>query len=470
LPDRVERLILLWTSPEDTWSGINRGGFMGKDRKHSLHTFIHRTLILRLIIAGLLISLIIGVSVLLYERGRVSQEAIEYGVSRMKLFTTQYGHLFENPEHFDGNAIRQAVTEFRQSRQKLEEGDFVYVGLFNSGGSLITELFQEGYEYGEKVKEIAKERDHRIPEESDQKHEVLRISGTPHLRIVLPIKNNQGQSTAFTDALFAFSSETIRSFRLRGLRAMMGVMIVVLLTTAFLYPIILRLTRRISDFSVMLLNANLETLETLGSAIAQRDSDTNAHNYRVSIYAARIGEEIDLPTQTMRSLIKGSFLHDVGKIAIPDKILHKPGKLNSEEFEIMKTHVNHGREIVERSTWLHDTLEVVFSHHEKMEGKGYPQGLASEEIPITARIFAIADVFDALTSKRPYKDPLSYEKTMEIMEETKGTHFDSRLLDVFIRISRPLYDRYGGKEAMPRDELEEIIRKYFTDGMDSLEY
>jgi HD-GYP domain-containing protein (c-di-GMP phosphodiesterase class II) len=309
-----------------------------------------------------------------------------------------------------------------------------------------------------------------MPVESDKKHEILRISGAPHLRIVLPFLNNQGQAAGFADALFAFSSETIRAFRLRGLRAMIGVMMVVLLTTAILYPVILRLTRRISNFSVMLLDANLETLETLGSAIAQRDSDTNAHNYRVSIYAARIGEEIDLPTQTMRTLIKGSFLHDVGKIGIPDKILLKPGKLNGEEFEVMKTHVNHGREIVQRSTWLHDALEVVFSHHEKIEGKGYPQGLASEEIPITARIFAIADVFDALTSKRPYKDPLSYEQTIEIMEEGKGTHFDSNLLDVFGRISRPLYDRFGGKEEMPRDELSGIIRKYFTEGMDSLEY
>jgi len=425
---------------------------------------------LRLITAGLLISLISGVSVLLYERGRVSQEAIEYGVSRVKLFATQYSRLFENPENFDREAIREAVTKFRRSRQKLKGGDFVYVGIFDSGGSLITELFHEDYVYSEKVKNIAKETDHPMPVESDKEHEILRISGTPHLRIVLPIINNQGQAAGFADALFAFSSETIRAFRLRGLRAMIGVMMVVLLTTAILYPVILRLTRRISNFSVMLLDANLETLETLGSAIAQRDSDTNAHNYRVSIYAARIGEEINLPTQTMRTLIKGSFLHDVGKIGIPDKILLKPGKLNVDEFEIMKTHVNHGREIVQRSTWLHDALEVVFSHHEKIEGKGYPQGLASEEIPITARIFAIADVFDALTSKRPYKEPLSYEQTIEIMEEGKGTHFDSNLLDVFGRISRPLYDRFGGKEEMPRDELGGIIRKYFTEGMDSLEY
>jgi HD-GYP domain-containing protein (c-di-GMP phosphodiesterase class II) len=148
----------------------------------------------------------------------------------------------------------------------------------------------------------------------------------------------------------------------------------------------------------------------------------------------------------------------------------KPGKLDDKEFEIMKTHVEKGREIIQRSKWLHDALDVVLSHHEKMTGKGYPTGLAGEDIPVTARIFAIADVFDALTSKRPYKEPWSFKETMEIMEEGRGSHFDPNVLDVFSRIAKPLYDRFGGKEEIFREELGEIITKYFREGMDSLEY
>lgn len=257
---------------------------------------------------------------------------------------------------------------------------------------------------------------------------------------------------------------------MRGLMAMINSMVIVLLTTAVLYPVILRLTRRITRFSVQLLDANMDTLETLGSAIAKRDSDTNAHNYRVSIYAARIGEEMGLPARAMRTLIKGAFLHDVGKIGIPDDILLKPGKLDDDEFEIMKTHVEQGRDIIQRSKWLRDALEVVRFHHEKITGKGYPDGLSGEGIPVTARIFAIADVFDALTSKRPYKDAWSFDKAMEIMEEGKGSHFDPDLLDAFARISKPLYDRFGGKEEIFQKELSEIITKYFHDGMDGLEY
>jgi HD-GYP domain-containing protein (c-di-GMP phosphodiesterase class II) len=296
------------------------------------------------------------------------------------------------------------------------------------------------------------------------------VGGRPHLRILLPVRAASGERIAVADTLFAFSPETIRGFRRQGIRAGLWIALTVLLTAAILYPVILHLTRRIVNFSVRLLDANLDTLETLGNAIARRDSDTNSHNYRVTILSARIGEEIGLPAAEMRTLIKGAFLHDVGKIGIPDDILHKPGRLDPEEFETMKTHVDQGREILGRSSWLQDALGVVLYHHEMVAGKGYPLGIAGEEIPLTARIFAIADVFDALTSKRPYKNPFSFEQAMEILEEGRGTHFDPRLLDVFSRIARPLYDRFGGRDDEPREELAGIMRTWFREEMDSLDY
>lgn len=442
---------------------------MAKAPKHSLHTFVHRTLLLRLIIAGLALAFVIGLGVILYERGRVSEEAIEYAVGRTQLFSARYDHLFVDPENLDHEAIRQAIDEFRQSRQRVQVGDFAYVGVFDTMQKSIMEIFNENYAHIAEVKKSS-ENFENLLSEKDPRHETIFINSTPHLKIILPLVNNGNETAVFVNAIFAFSPETIWDFRIRGIRAMLGVMAVVLLTTAVLYPVILRLTRRISDFSIMLLDANLEALETIGNAIAQRDSDTNAHNYRVSIYATRIGEKVNLPAQTMRTLIKGSFLHDVGKIGIPDHILHKPGKLDDDEFKVMKTHVDHGRQIIKRSKWLRDALEVVSCHHEKVEGKGYPRGIVGEDIPVTARIFAIADVFDALTSKRPYKEPWSFEQAMEIMDEGKGTHFDATLLETFSRIAKPLYDQFGGKEDVPRDELGEIIKKYFTEEMDSLEY
>ena len=130
----------------------------------------------------------------------------------------------------------------------------------------------------------------------------------------------------------------------------------------------------------------------------------------------------------------------------------------------MKTHVKHGLDIVSRSHWLNDAEDVVGFHHEKYDGKGgYNSGLAGEEIPINARIFAIADVFDALTSKRPYKEPFTYDESIEILREGRGTHFDPVLVDIFIPIAQPLYDLLSGKDdIVPREELIGIVDEYFA--------
>ncbi|MCK5199946.1 MAG: HD domain-containing protein, partial [Spirochaetales bacterium] len=168
---------------------------------------------------------------------------------------------------------------------------------------------------------------------------------------------------------------------------------------------------------------------------AQRDSDTNAHNYRVSIYAARIGEEVDLPDQTMRTLIKGSFLHDVGKIGIPDRILRKPGKLDKDEWNIMKTHTTIGANIIgiHNSEIIKTAKVVAATHHERWDGSGYPAGLGGKEIPLISRIVSMADVFDALTSKRPYKSEWPLEKALTEIKKNKGIQFEPAVVDAFLK-------------------------------------
>jgi len=171
---------------------------------------------------------------------------------------------------------------------------------------------------------------------------------------------------------------------------------------------------------------------------------------------------VDLPRKQIRSLIKGSLLHDVGKLGIRDNILLKPGKLDEEEFAVMKTHVDHGLEITARASWLQDAQPVVGGHHEKFDGAGYPEGLRGEDIPLAARIFAITDVFDALTSRRPYKDPMSFTESMQILESGRGSHFDPTLIDAFREIARGLYDTYSGKDdSLPKRRLEVMTEEYF---------
>jgi HD-GYP domain-containing protein (c-di-GMP phosphodiesterase class II) len=160
----------------------------------------------------------------------------------------------------------------------------------------------------------------------------------------------------------------------------------------------------------------------------------------------------------------------VGKIGIRDAILHKPARLDSEEFGVMQTHVGHGLDIVSRSAWLAHARDVVGAHHEKYDGSGYPGGLAGHAIPLEARVFAIADVFDALTSQRPYKTAFSFEDTMNILEEGRGSHFDPELLDRFAGIAPQLYAEYGGRDdPQLREELRSIVRRFFVGGLDTLE-
>ena len=258
----------------------------------------------------------------------------------------------------------------------------------------------------------------------------------------------------------------IASIRHRLATTVLLVVGVVLATTLFLVPVMVAVGRRLMSLSRQLVSANIETLEVLGNAIAKRDSDTGAHNYRVTIFAVRLGEAVGLDHDNTRALIKGAFLHDVGKIAISDTILLKPGKLTEQEFTVMKQHVSHGFDIVFSAASLYSASDVVLFHHEKFDGSGYLKGLKGDQIPITARIFAIADVFDALISRRPYKEPMPYEMALAVIAEGSGQHFDPALVAAFAAIARPLYEAFAGvdDEVMARRTVEEITKRYFVAG------
>jgi HD-GYP domain-containing protein (c-di-GMP phosphodiesterase class II) len=209
-----------------------------------------------------------------------------------------------------------------------------------------------------------------------------KLEEMPFVGVALPLSNSANKVVAQVVGVFAISAVAMAEIR--------GSIV------------------RLSSQTERLLDSNLEILQVLGGAIAKRDSDTDAHNFRVSIYSVRLAETISLPRNEIRSLIKGALLHDVGKLAIRDNILLKQDKLTEDEFSIMKSHVEHGLEITARARWLKDADPVVGGHHEKFGGSGYPGGLSGDDIPLAARIFAIADVFDPLTSRRPYKAPMPF--------------------------------------------------------------
>ncbi len=180
-------------------------------------------------------------------------------------------------------------------------------------------------------------------------------------------------------------------------------------------------------------SVQLEIVRRLGLAGEYRDNDTGAHVLRMSRMAEIIARGAGLDDKTCELILYASPMHDIGKIGIPDNVLLKPGKLDADEWEIMKSHVQIGKEIIgdypADLMWIAGTIAL--NHHEKWDGSGYPLGLQGEEIPLYARIAAICDVFDALLSRRPYKEPWPLDKAAELLKKESGAHFDPRLVQIF---------------------------------------
>jgi len=176
------------------------------------------------------------------------------------------------------------------------------------------------------------------------------------------------------------------------------------------------------------------TLEVLGAAIDLRDSPTAGHSRRVFLYSIEIAKAMGGLESQMRNIAMGTWLHDIGKLAIPDAILLKPGPLSYQERQIMQRHVRIGYDLVKGIPFLADAAEIIFAHHERCDGSGYPRGLKTEEIPTGARIFAVADTFDAMTSDRPYRRALPFQASREVIEQEAGKQYDSQVARVFLSI------------------------------------
>src|SRR5215813_8183543 len=180
-------------------------------------------------------------------------------------------------------------------------------------------------------------------------------------------------------------------------------------------------------------NAYRATLRALTAALETRDAETHGHSERVVTFSLRLGREYGLTGPQMKALEFGSLLHDIGKIGVPDAILRKPSKLTEEEWEHMREHPLHGQQILRGINFLKGAAKVVAQHHEKWDGSGYPLGLKGNEIDICARIFAVADAFDAITSDRVYRKAQSYEAAARELDDWADRQFDPKIIEAFHR-------------------------------------
>jgi putative nucleotidyltransferase with HDIG domain len=191
--------------------------------------------------------------------------------------------------------------------------------------------------------------------------------------------------------------------------------------------------------------ANLErsydiTLEALGDALDLKDKETEGHSRRVTAFTIAIARAMGLAGDQIRIIARGAFLHDIGKMAIPDDILRKPGKLTSEQTAIMREHCYKGYQIVKKIPFLQDACDIIYSHQERFDGSGYPRSLKGKEIPLGARIFAVADTLDAITSDRPYRSRQSDAAARKEIEDWSGRQFDPEVVKVFLAMPENIWD------------------------------
>ena len=195
-----------------------------------------------------------------------------------------------------------------------------------------------------------------------------------------------------------------------------------------------RQTRVATERADQLERLSEEIVETLARTIDAKDRYTNGHSFRVSEYSVALARKLGWPEQELWELKREGLLHDIGKIGVPDAVLNKPGRLTDEEFAIIKSHTTIGRTILNGLEGMHAAEEVAACHHERYDGRGYPEGLSGEQIPVHARVVAIADAFDAMHSDRIYRKGLPYEMIHRELVQGRGTQFDPEFLDVFLKM------------------------------------
>ena len=224
-------------------------------------------------------------------------------------------------------------------------------------------------------------------------------------------------------------------------------------------------TAELDEALASLEKAYRSTLKALTAALETRDAETHGHSERVVTFSLRLGREYGLGASEMKALEFGSLLHDIGKIGVPDAILRKPAKLTDEEWVRMREHPRHGQQILRGIKFLEGAARVVAQHHEKWDGSGYPLGLRAEEIDVCARIFAVADAFDAITSDRVYREGRSYEAAARELDEWSNRQFDPKVVEAFHRVPKEDWEELRQRSVMR--EPNEDVWQPIAQAMDS---
>ena len=396
---------------------------------------IHRLVLRRLLLAWLVISLVLGVVVHLVEVDRMEKAIVMVANTKMQELTL--GDLLDLPPE------KNSQDELQLRSASFLQKNFIVIEVFAADGQRVARITNPAQAdlQAQWLRSLE-----RLPRDQTRHIHRLEREGETLVEMTFPV-HQSGLLRGHIAAIFRLEP-MVQQMLFGGMeRRLLLVLLIVTGTTIALYPVIIQLNRSLWQSARKILQGNLETVSVLSAAIAMRDIETGEHNARVTLYALALAKAVELEEALMQGLILGALLHDVGKIGIPDQILHKSERLSAEEQETMRQHVAHGVRIISGSAWLHQARGVIEFHHEKYDGSGYLKGLRGNEIPEVARIFAIADVFDALVSSRPYKPPLSVTEARQMILNDAGTHFDPDFAAVFANMAERCHKAVQGKDS-----------------------
>ncbi len=408
---------------------------------------VRRQVLVRVGITAVVLAVLFGALALVYLRRELNESIVRHGKGQLAPLREQIQRLMEKDETVDAEEWQRELGAGQGRAAEYPDGRFVYAAVY------AVRLNQSPQRFPPAGKVWSR-----------------RIAGKEPvcIQLVVEITDAAGQGIGYMEGVYEVNPQVTAVGRRMIWRSVLAVHGIVLLTSMILYPLILHQIRRLTGAVVRLLRSYFEMLTVLSGTIAKRDNDTSEHNFRVTIMAVRLAEAVGIDPAGIRGLFKGALIHEIGKIGEQDAILRKQGSLTETERTEMQKHVIHGAEIVQGSQWLGDGADVVRFHHEKFDGSGYPEGRSGETIPRAARIFCIADVFDALIAWRPYKEPLSLEETLTILRQGRGTHFDPELLDPFLEMAPALYHDFQQASATHLDKAEiesQLVRiacRYFV--------
>ena len=415
-----------------------------------------RIIIVRnLSLGGIIIALVTGMVVYLLQHYRFDEYLSNLALKESNKFSTYYQNYYDNPTKLSLQILSNKI------QNSLDPKLFILIEIYDKDFKKIMVESEKELE----IRDVLKYKFSNFKMTGEISHIKTLIHDRWYIKIMSPIRDkNNSHIIGHFEGVYRVSDDKIKLIKKNIILSISQSVGIVLITTFLLYPVILNLDKKLKLRSQELLDSNVNTLKALGNAIAKRDTITNTHNYRVTIYSVRLAEQLKLNQCQIQALIKGAFLHDVGKIGISDTILLKHDKLTLSEIEIMKQHVIFGVDILNKNKWLEGAIDVVLYHHEKFNGSGYLYGLEGKNIPLNARIFAIADVFDALTSERPYKKAFSFKKSMEILKQGGGNHFEPELVITFESIVRDVFMEISELESEHKlnTYLDSIISQYFN--------